>query len=217
MVLIMATRPTTELLFRQLCGRVMSVIKEGAEEHAVIFIPKFPQLVEWAERIQDEADAGLKERKKRKVGCEGGEPKPFIALGSIHQDGGAIYFGDAYSAAEINAAEKLKEEAPQLFGVAASAIACVMRKAGVTIDPTEAPAKPLQVQKKVLRRDINKLARRLAIRRNPSEPDFGKVWTGIYKLTGVRDLNDLMDNRSIEVMKQVEELLKSWVGSSEDA
>lgn len=216
MVLIMATRPTTELLFRQLCGRVMSVSKDGAEEYAVILIPKFPQLVEWAERIQEEAEAGLKERKV-KTGTDGGmerDQKPFVALGSSHEDGGAIYFGDTFSAAEINAAERLKNETPQLFGIATSAIACVMRKAGVEVDPTKAPAKPLQVQKKELRRDINKLARRLAIRRNADEPDFKKVWTDLHKITGVRDVNDLMDNRNIEVMKQVLGLLKSWVGVS---
>jgi hypothetical protein len=215
MVLIMATRPTTELLFRQLSGRVMRVSNDGAVEHAVIFIPKFPQLVQWAERIQEDAEVGLKQRKERLNSNGGDDPKsnPFIALGSEHKDGGAIYFGDAYSAAEINAAEKLKDEAPQLFGVATSAIACVMRKAGVEIDPTEAPAQPLQIKKKKLRGEIVTLSRRLAFLKNGDQPDFKAVWRDIRGVTGVRDIVDLVDNRSIEVMTQVRDLLKLWVGS----
>ena len=213
-VLIMATRPTTELLFRQIVGRVVRVRDDTASEHATVFIPKFPQLVEWAGRIRDEAEAGLREREaKPRSGNDANDKKPrsFTPLGSSHEDGGAISdYGDEYSAAEINAAEKLKQS-PQLFGVPVTTIAYVLKHVGAEIDPTEAAGEPLQIEKKKLRIEINKQVRRLAIMRNAEQPDFSQVWIDLHRAIGARNIEDLMDNHSLDKMRQASELLKGWV------
>lgn len=215
-VVVMATRPTTELLFRQIVGRAVRVRDDTASEHATIFIPKFPQLAEWAARIRDEAEAGLRDRKERgpREGDFEKTPGSFTALGSSHEDGGAISdFGDEYTAAEINAAEKMKQS-PQLYGVPVTSIAYVLKHVGAPIDPMEAAGEPLQIVKKKLRNDINKMVRRLAISRNPDQPDFKQVWIELHKLIGARNVEDLTDNHSVDKMRQALELLKGWVGGA---
>jgi superfamily II DNA or RNA helicase len=218
-VLGMATRPTTELLFRQMVGRVVRVRDDTANEHATVFIPKFPQLVQWAARIREEAEAGLRERNERgpdiNIGCLGPKPGSFTPLGSSHENGGAISdFGDQYSPAEINAAEKLKGS-PQLSGVPVTAIAFLLKKVGAEIDPDEAPGEPLQIEKKKLRTEINVLARRLALRRDHDQPDFKRVWLDLHRLIGARNLDDLMNNHSIDRMRQARDLLKGWLGGGD--
>jgi superfamily II DNA or RNA helicase len=222
-VLVMATRPTTELLFRQIVGRVVRVRDETehakVQEPATVYIPKFPQLMEWAARIRDEAKVGLREREKREPGEGGGGQgsSSFVPLGSSHESGGAISdFGDHFTAAEINTAEKLKQ-APQLSGVPVTSIAFLLKAIGVEIDPAEPAGDPLHVQKKELRAEINTLARRLAFSRNAEQPDHKQVWIDLHGMIGVRDLNDLMDNYSIDKMRQARDLLKGWMGGRDAA
>jgi superfamily II DNA or RNA helicase len=219
-VLIMATRPTTELLFRQIIGRVVRVRDKEASESATVFIPKFPQLMEWAARIRDEAQAGLKDRDDSKeAGERDGREKSssFVPLGSSHESGGAISdYGDQYTAAEINAAEKLKQ-APQLSGVPVTTIAFLLKQIGADIDPMEAAGEPLQIEKKKLREEINVLARRLALGRDRDQPDFKRVWVDLYRMVGAANIDDLMDNHSIDRMRQARDLLKGWLGGKDAA
>ena len=64
-VMVLATHPGTELLFRQLVGRVVRVIDKTANEDSTVYMAKFPRLVEFASRIEDEAQQGLKLKKSR--------------------------------------------------------------------------------------------------------------------------------------------------------
>ena len=170
-------------------------------------------------RTRDEARLALREKvptgKREEPQQEGASS--FIPLSSSHETGGAISdFGDHFSAAEINAAEKLKRE-PQLSGVPVTTIAFLLKKVGAEIDPTEPAGEPLQIEKKKLREEINVLARRLAIGRNHEQPDFKRVWIDLHRLIGARNLDDLMDNHSIDRMRQARELVKSWLGGKDAA
>jgi superfamily II DNA or RNA helicase len=215
-VLVLANRPTTELLFRQVVGRVVRVEDEKRPGDATVFMAKFLALKEWAECIQDEAQAGLKDEKEKLQPREGdnnpGESN-FTPIGSTHEDGGAISFeGEMFTADEIGAAEQLKRGDPALFDHSVMLIAHILKKAGVKPEPSTASPKPLQLQKKELRMEINKLVRKLAVQRNPDKPDFKGIWVDLHKFTGADDINDLTDNFDIVIMRQVMELLKNWLG-----
>jgi len=218
---VMANRPSTELLFRQLVGRVVRVDDPRRRQDSTVFVAKFPQLVEWAERISDEAEAGLREAtvcaKSDRALVESDE-NGFVALGSTHEDGGAISdFGEAYAADEVDIAERLKRDDPQLLDVPVTKIAHLIRKLGVQMPDNVAHEEPLALQKKRLRAQINTLARRVAIRGNPNKPDFSAIWIAIHRHTGARNLDDLMDNHNLDIMRQVVELLKKILGAGDAA
>jgi superfamily II DNA or RNA helicase len=212
-VMVMANRPSTELLFRQLVGRVVRVDDRARPGDATVYVAKFPQLCQWAERIREEAEAGLKTPKERTPGEHDEEQvSDFRPIGSSHEDGGAISdFGESFFAVEIVAAEHLKANDPQLADVNVTQIAHLMRKLGVAPPQEVIHGEPLQVQKKKLRTEINRLQRRVAIERNPREPDFQGVWAILFQRFGVRSLDDLMDNKPIQVMRQVEATLKEML------
>jgi hypothetical protein len=63
---------------------------------------------------------------------------------------------------------------PQLRAIPTTTLAYLRRKHEPRPDPIEMPNVPLQIEKKNIGREINKLVRRLAIRRDPDEPNFKK-------------------------------------------
>lgn len=222
-VCVIANRPTTELLFRQIVGRVVRVTDRKQPGDATVYIAKFPQLVGWSKTIQEEAECGLKDRDQDEPGertlSEGPEqPSAFTPIGATHEEGGAISdFGDEYTADEINAAEKEKTADPQLFDVPVTKLAYLRRKFGVAAEPMQTAQKPLYVKKKELREQINTKARRLAIKLDPLAPDFKTVWIRLHKVTGARNIDDLMDNYTIDVMRKVSDLLGEWLVNKDAA
>jgi superfamily II DNA or RNA helicase len=209
-VVLFANCPTTELLFRQIVGRAVRVDSDEPGD-ATIIIPKFPQLIEWARTIAEEAKAGKKERKPKpsRVDVLPRSNDLFTALGSTHEEGGAISdFGDQYTVGEINAAERQKAEDPRLFTVPVTTLAHILRKFGVAADPTGTADEPLHIQKEDLRAKINKAVRQLAVRINKDAPDFASVWIAVHAQTGARNIDDLTDNFNLEVMRQALDFLK---------
>ena len=219
-VLVIANCPTTELLFRQIVGRIVRVDDKKRPGDATAFIAKFPQLSEWAARLAEDARAGLKERDeedKRERDNERAAPF-FAAIAATHEDGGLISdYGEMYTPAEINAAERLIRNDPQLMGLSLQQGLRLLRKVGFTPDPMETATEPLHVQKKQIRDDIFRAAKKLAIRRNPDEPDFSGVQVALWKQLGVKNINDLMDNRSIEHMRQGLQILQTWLTGKDNA
>lgn len=212
-VAVMATRPTTELLFRQIVGRVVRVDDEKRPGDATVFIAKFPMLVEWASAIAEEAKAGLKDSDdKERNGGKKKEQRPFMSLAATHEDSGAVSdYGDEFTADEVNAAERLRSGDPQLADISVTTLAHLQRKLGVVPEPMTAPEPPLQIKKKQMRGEIVRKARRLAIQRNPQTPDFKRVWKEIGSTFGAFGADDLVDNYSIEVMRQVDAWLLATI------
>lgn len=219
-VLVLANRPTTELLFRQVVGRVVRVDDPNHPGDATVYQAKFPQLVEWSKRIQEDAQAGLDlrdEREKREP-SDPRDQSSFIPGQTTHEQGGAISdFGEEYSAAEINAAERIKDSEPALSPIPITSIAQILRRAGVVPDPQEPPGDPLHIQKKNKRRELVKAARRLALQTNPTQPDYGAVFTRICRALNVRSLDDMMDNHSLAIMDQALDLVTQWLVNSDAA
>jgi len=219
-VLVLANRPTTELLFRQVVGRVVRVDDPRNPGDATVYQAKFPQLVEWSKRIQEEAQAGLREREPtpRKPGDPGQPSSSFVPGNTTHEQGGAISdFGEEYSAAEINHAEKIKEGEPSLSPIPITSIAQILRRAGVTPDPQESPGDPLHIQKRNKRRDLVKACRRLAIQINPEQPDYSAVFTRVCRTLNVNSMDDMMDNHSLAIMDQALDLVRQWLSGSNAA
>ncbi len=214
-VLALATRPTTELLFRQLVGRVVRVDDENRPGDAVVFMAKFPQLVEWGERIAEEAKAGLRQRIINPTPGGGDNTGPrigksFTSLSATHEDGGALSdYGDHYTSDEINAAERLRSGDPQLTNVSIVTLAYLQRKLGIDPEPAVTAEPPLQIRKKAIRQRIVKRARYLAIKRNSETPDYKLVWRQIGAKFGPRTVDDMMEQYSIDIMQQIE----SWLST----
>lgn len=222
---VMATRPTTELLFRQIVGRVVRVDKCDPDakkpRHSTIFIAKFPQLEEWAQRLREEAQVAVRDRDdlgrqdSDRDDNEPNERSKFVPLGSTHEDGGAISdFGEKFSAAEISAAERHKIKDPVLTDLPVTMLAHIRRSLNVKEDPLpeEPRQEPLHFRKKDLRKKISIAARQLAIRRDPDEPDYPRVYRELHAEFGTFDMNDLANNHSIEVMQGALDRIYKWLG-----
>jgi superfamily II DNA or RNA helicase len=224
-VLVMACRPTTELLFRQLDGRVVRV--DGSPGGATVFIAKFPELERWAKQIQEEAQAGLRKRNDPPktttddlTGIDGGagdgdgldDSDRVIPLRASHIPAGAISVdGDAYEEAEVRAAEELQRNDPKLETLPQTTIAHLMRKMGVKPDqiplqPEVPEEKPLHFRKAELRDELVRLLRKLAIQRvrsSMSEEEKAAIFKDVHfrvvrKYSPAKNINDLTDNYPLE-------------------
>lgn len=216
-VAVIANLPSTELLFRQLVGRVVRVDNPQKPGDATVFLAKFPQLQQWAARIREEADAGLRDIKRREQE-EPQQPQPssgFLPLGSTHEDGGCISdFGEVFSPAEIAEAIRIKSGQPELADISEVQILRILRKVGHKPSAQDVVTEPLQIQKKKLRDEITRLVRRNAIKLNAVEPDFQGVYVAIFRQFNAKSMDDFMDNHSIEVMRQAVALLRKWLGDA---
>lgn len=217
-VMVMATKPGTELLFRQMVGRVVRVDDPSKPQDATVYMARFPQLKEWAERIEDEAKAGISDQQNRKDEEEREKVQSdFSAIGSTHEDGGAVSsFGEQFSAREILQAEELKRGDLELADISVAKIAHLARKIGA-VPPEDFAGTPKHERKLSLRKDINKLVQRVAYVLNPDKPNFQGVWLAIHKHAQVKNIDDLMDNHGIDKMEQVKELLKHLLAGGLDA
>lgn len=211
-VMVMATKPGTELLFRQMVGRVVrndSPSDRRVSQDSTVYMARFPQLKEWADRIEDEAKAGISEIKKRKEDedRERGE-SDFAPIGSTHEDGGAVSsFGEQFSSQEILLAEEMKRGDMELADISVAKIAHILRKGGQA-PPEDFAGEPKHERKLQLRKDINNLVRRAAFSLNPEKPNFSSVWTAVHKHAQVKNMDDLMDNHGIDKMEHVKAVLK---------
>ena len=214
-VMAILSYPSTELLFRQLVGRVVRVVNKGQNENATVFIAKFPQLVEWAAKIMEEAAQGVKDRKKNK-GKENGNGinGSFFAKGCTHEHGGGTsIYGEQYNPIEITFAEHLKTNDPMLTSVSTAQVAHLCKKLGITPPEYEQATKPLHEQKMEKRKEISDLCNRIAYQKaEPGEkPDFAGVRKALNSILGVKNIDDLVDNHTIEKMDKAINVLWSML------
>lgn len=217
-VMVVLSCPSTELLFRQLVGRVVRVEDKEKHENATVFIAKFPSLMEWASRIMEEAKQGIKDREEMGEGNGNGTNGNsfFHAKGCSHEHGGGTsIFGEHYNPYEINFAESIKENDPLLASVSIIQIAHLCKKMNVTPPNQEQPTKPLHEIKVEKRTKVNRLAREYAIKTAPTgdKPDFAGIWKKISSAIGVKNLDDLTDNHPIEKMDMAIRLLEKAIAS----
>ena len=114
-------------------------------------------------------------------------------------------------AEEIAAAENLKGLNREFSDLAVTKIALLMRYVKDPIPEKIVHGTPLQTQKLELRSEINRAARTFAIKRNAYTPDFAYVWRVVFQRFGVKSLDDLHDNHSMETMRAVLEMLREML------
>ena len=215
-VMVMASNPSTELLFRQMVGRVVRHEDKSKPEDATVYMAGFSRLKDWASRIEAEAKAGLSDDRgenENKIQDGGdGDEKPqsdFLPLGSEHQAGGGISStGEVYTAEEIEYAESLKRGDYKLSFVSATTLAHINRKLGVEPKLEEINI-PKHDAKLELRKEIGRTVKQIAIAQSPQNPDFPGTWSQVNKRCGVNGIDDLMDNYDIPKMQHVLEVVKS--------
>ena len=217
-VMLMLSRPGTELLFRQLVGRVVRVENKTMAENATVFMAKFPQLVEWAARITEEAQAGLKDREEdeRERGKMEKKAGFMFVKGCSHEDGGGTsIYGEQYDPSEINFAEELRANDPTLASVSVAQIAHLCKKVGVVPPERRADTRPLHEKKYEKGTEINRLARIIAYKlAGPGEkPAFSEVWRNLNSRLGVSSFDDLKDNHGIEKMDAAIVILTQMLAS----
>lgn len=214
-VMAILSYPSTELLFRQLVGRVVRVEKKGQNENATVFMAKFPQLVEWAAKIMEEAAQGLKDRGREASRSENGDnngSSTFFARGCTHEDGGGTsIYGEQYNPLEITFAEQLKTDDPMLTSVSTAQVAHLCKKLGIAPPTQSQPTKPLHQIKIDKRKEIDNLSKRIAYQRAlPGEkPNFAEVRKRLNSALGIKDIDDLFDNHGVEKMDQAISVLES--------
>lgn len=237
-VLVMASAPGTELLFRQIVGRVVRVEHPLAREDSTVYIAKFPRLMEWATRIADEAQAGLAQKKENERGDGDGEPtdepreKPSFELINVeHVNGGGIaHHGSSYTHEEIRRAEQAKRGNPKLAEAPIDMILEAWRiQNSASEDETPEVPKveanvPLHDRKMTLWKEIDRKRRRLAILQHsgedggPAGEDFQRLASWLSRRVGFANRNDLLDNHGIEKMEEAIEVLnaelKKWSGAA---
>lgn len=235
-VMLLLSLTKSELLFRQLAGRILRVENtDGNPEDAQMYIANHHRLVAWAARIKMEAVVGLQERKERdEKGIEDGmeddfdDPPVFIPKGCSHIDAGCISVdGEHFSAEEMHLAEEFKYGDIMLEHVSTTAIAHILRKrsepSNKTNNTPESETKseqdtiPLYKQKQHKRDQINSLCQRInGIRQRASNLTKDKFnyrtihqqWNKIIK---VQNIEDLVDNYPIEKMDEAIALLRDWL------
>lgn len=221
-VLVVASAPSTELLFRQIVGRVVRVENPMDNEDSTVYIAKFPKLRDWAERIAEEAQAGLREKSEvTKTDPDNASEMPqFDLLNVEHLDGGGVaHHGGTYSNHQIRLAEEYKRKNPALSMAPVDVILETLRVSGAlpdlesTITPEEDSHLPLHDRKLRRWNQVERKRRHLTSRiygnqdGRPTGKDYQEVASWMFRRIGVKNKNDLLDNHGIEKIDQALSLL----------
>ncbi len=224
-VMVMANAPGTQLLFRQLIGRVIRQESKTATENASVYIAKFKHLEDWAQQVLEEVSDGIKEKKQRKPNESDGEGRNddgfFSILNATHEDGGALnMFGDKYGANEVDMAHALRSSR-KLNHISVTDIAAVIRAmhSGASAEKAERH-EPLNERKDRQRKKINELVRKCAVKIKDSagkKNPYKAVWVEVLQRTGAQGIDDLMDNHPVETADAVIRMLAEYLGSVDRA
>ena len=212
--LVFARTTESEMLFRQVIGRIIRSTDTNDPGEAKAYIAAIPLLVEFAARMEEEAAAGLREREERQPRERrdpNPQPMPNI-IGSFHSPGGAVTSkGDAYSDTLMEAIRVLKAEDPEAAKIPDALLAKMWSlKPEDVAEPVQHPSEeeePLETKKTRQRALIAKLQGEFGKilydhdrDRNNKKP--GSHWSKanyqLYQYLNVEDLDDLMNNHPLE-------------------
>lgn len=217
---LLATTTDSELLFRQIFGRIIRNPTGADDASATGFIAKFPHLAEFATRFEKEAAAGLRDRIHLPPPPPG-QPHVFIPLGAMHEPGGAIWGGQSFAANDIEWARQFKTVTPEAGGIPEAIIVKIWRsKPGgegedTPTDTSSSDDAPLELRKAAKKKLLTQRVRAYAMalqRQNPTAgPLFDQVYVDLWRALGVKDITDLMDNNPIEKLDEAIAKLDEWI------
>jgi len=188
-VMFLCTLTKSELLFRQLVGRIVRVENtEGAPENSQVYIANHPRLTEWADRIMEEAHTG--------INGEHFSPEEIEIAESMKKEDPSLFNASVTMIAQI-----LRNNSKKTAS-----------KNNTTSEPN---VKPLHVRKEYKRKKISDLCKRISMKEarvlNRDKVDYSLIRIRIYKYLGVSDINDLIDNYDIAKMDEAITILKEWL------
>jgi superfamily II DNA or RNA helicase len=211
-VVLFASRKRTEMWFRQIVGRC--VRRNGDDITATVFIPALPVLVDMAQRIEEEADAGLKEAVQRvaqqwdqQTVFEFDIVQPLTSTPAILNQ--VITGGDVYADEELRRAlEKRDMVGGSLATAHVADVAKLVRLVtnSVPLATTRVPVPPPQASGDEYRRALRQQVNRAVARINS---DTGRPHNHIHGDLN-RQLGDTLPTASVETLQKRLEVLATW-------
>lgn len=207
---VYATRARTPLLFRQITGRFVRMRTE-TDPNSLLFIPAVPEFIALAREIEDELRHTLEEEAKRDTADRDRQGTLEFREGLSASEATldrAILKGEDVTATEVTSAEA---ECIR-YGIPVSSAAAVARMlrnhAGPPAEAVTVVTPPVQRhrQERLLRPEVEKLARRLAIRKGM---DYREVNADLIRRTGVRRAK-----ASVEQLEDMKRVLMEWLAGA---
>lgn len=211
-VVLFASRKRTEMWFRQIVGRC--VRRDGDVITATVFIPALSCLVDMAQRIEDEADAGLKEAVERGEREWNGQTvlefdivQPLASTDAILDR--VIAGGDAYADEELRQAlEKRDMVGGSLATAHVADVAKLLRLVTNVVPLATVPVTVPMPQasgddyRRALRQQVNRAVARMSSDRNlPHNHIHGDL---------NRHFGDTLPTASVETLQKRLGVLREW-------
>lgn len=207
----------SEMLFRQIAGRAMRVTHPGRHDPGTLYAPRFPKMAQFAQRLWDDAEAGLKERKEERE-FEPGESDGDPRIVAIDAEGKAA--GGQVGRSEVQdrfcfLAEELKGSHDvhrlQETTVLGHLLQTVETSGlGVLEDPERLRQPNATRHRENLMRKLRWRVETLAgLQRIP----FDETWTDeVHKRFRVKDIDEIKDTWSDERIESAVERLEKRIG-----
>ena len=210
-VLLWATAAKTELLFRQVVGRVVRCQAEDDDHTAWVVLPADRELLEWAEQVAQERTHALGLEQERLLGELDGEREPgiFMPVSSEGELGRTIVDGSVISAAELQQAERARAATAGAQAVAVETVALLLRRADPR--PTSEPEPDGQApheRREQLRRANDKAVRAIGMRHGV---DFKEINWRLNQAVGVRTIGAA----TVEDLERRLRFAKRWLDTGE--
>lgn len=212
-VLVFASKVRTEMWFRQVMGRIVRMDATGTIT-ATAFIPEVPDLVAMANRIESEAEAGLREqveRLEREAGQREFEFDLTVPLGSSAAvRSQVIESGSAIPAEELARARELRQQVGgSMAGVHDADLVKAMRLLGAakvtgTVRVPDVPAQSGDQLRKALKQQVGQRVRSYAFH---SGREYAHVHGELNRLCG-----DTLAKATVETLHMRLEILVRWGG-----
>ena len=178
---VFATVIGTELFFRQAVGRLVRMEDEDQDAH--FYIPDDPILREWAVSIKEEREHQLEldiERlQMESLGERASSPSNFVALGSLGENRGIVFDGQAYDPEYLDFVDRVKMFDPNTARIESALLAKFLHNTSRLPQPqqrrsTVPPEAPLYERKKKLAGTVNQLVNKLAREVGESQKDINR-------------------------------------------
>ena len=150
-VLVLACRPLSEMLFRQLIGRVLRQINPNMREVASVFLMLSETLVGFAKNFERDVAIAENKPEDRKGGGGGGESQPIFRDGSSLVEGGMIYYDSEgrreFTSQWIEICRKARESHPYLSALDEGSLFDLSKDAPHLFDFDAHPPKEKDIEK----------------------------------------------------------------------
>jgi len=210
-VIVYATNVTTYLYFQQVLGRALRIEPGHTDHMAYVFTPSDERFLAFAAKIMKECAEALAKHDEKRTSSDKPDQDSFLfnPMSASFTDIVATLNGIQINANELAIAATLKASRPDLRGQGFSAqhIVLMMKALGIAFTPIEQngtqdspnvssesqqPEKPLYEKLSDLRKDNNKLVKRLYFSKK-GEVEFADINIRLNATVGIRTVEKCFD------------------------